>query len=73
MTPCSQPTDLHGHSTETVLLKIQDDISRGLDAGAGSLLVLLDLSAAFDTMDHIILLERLETVAIVSEGLRWPG
>ena len=52
-----------GHSTEMALLRIQDDINRGLDAGVGSLLVLLDLSAAFDTIDHTILLECLETVA----------
>ena len=51
-----------GHSTETALLKIQDDINRGLDAGAGSLLVLLDISAAFDTIVHTILLEHLEAV-----------
>ena len=48
-----------GHSTETTLLKTEDDISRSLDAGAGSLLVLLDLSAAFDTIDHTILPEHL--------------
>ena len=35
-----------GHSTETTLLRIQDHINRGLDAGVGSLLVLLDVSAA---------------------------
>ena len=61
-----------GHSTETALLRIQDDINRGLDAGVGSLLVLLDLSAAFDTIDHTILLERLEAVAgIRGAALAW--
>ena len=61
-----------GHSTETVLLRIQDDINRGLDAGVGSLLVLLDLSAAFDTIDHTILLEHLEAVAgIQGAALAW--
>ena len=44
-----------GHNTQTALLRIQDDIKRGLDAGVGSLLVLLDLSAAFDTIDNTIL------------------
>ena len=37
------------HSTETGLLKIHNDILRSLDNGDIVLLVLLDLSAAFDT------------------------
>ena len=49
-----------GHSTESALLKIKDDIDLALDQREGMLLVLLDLSAAFDTIDHQILLDRLE-------------
>ena len=61
-----------GHSMETALLRIQDNINRGLDAGVGSLLVLLDLSAAFNTIDHTFLLERLEAVAgIQGAALAW--
>ena len=61
-----------GRSTETALLRIQDDIKRGMDAGVGNLLLLLDLSAAFDTIDHTILLERLEAVAgIRGAALAW--
>ena len=40
-----------GHSTETALLRIQD-IRRALARGEGTLLLLLDLSAAFDTIGH---------------------
>ena len=49
-----------GHSTETALLHIASDILTAPDASQVSILALLDLSAAFDTIDHFILLCRLE-------------
>ena len=50
---------LNFHSTETALLKIHNDIICNMDNGKVTALTLLDLSAAFDTIDHSTLLERL--------------
>ena len=47
------------HSTETAILKIHNDIIEGLDAGKCTVLSSLDLSAAFDTVDHTICIRRL--------------
>ena len=61
-----------GHSTETALLRVQNDILMELDNGNVVLLVLLDLSAAFDTIDHEILLKRLSTrCGINGTVLKW--
>ena len=49
------------HSTETAMLKVSSDILTALDQGDLALLSLLDLTSAFDTVDHDILSRRLET------------
>ena len=61
-----------GHSTKTVLLRIVNNILSALDNDNISVLLLLDLSAAFDTIDHQILLSRLNSVfGIQSTALQW--
>nr|XP_054601584.1 uncharacterized protein LOC129164699 [Nothobranchius furzeri] len=61
------------HSTETALLRVSNDLLTHSDAGDGSVLVLLDLTAAFDTVDHHLLLERLrDWVGISGSALSAP-
>ncbi len=60
------------HSTETALVKITHDLLLASDQGCISLLVLLDLSPAFDTIDHDILIDRLQNyTGIQVQALIW--
>ena len=59
-------------STETAVLKVVTDILAALDRGQISLLGMFDLSAAFDTVDHSILLRRMEiSFGIRGAALEW--
>ena len=61
-----------GHSTETALLKVHHDIAEALDRKCMAALVLLDLSAAFDVIDHKILQTRLEhSFGVTGSALSW--
>ena len=60
------------HSTETAPVKVNNDLLIASDNGLVSVLVLLDLSAAFDTIDHNVLLQRLEhQIGIKGTALSW--
>ena len=59
------------HSTETALVRIHDDIMQALDRKKGVILVLLDLTAAFDTVDHSMLLQQLYSIGIRESALAW--
>ena len=60
------------HSTETALLSILDDVYGKIDKGRSTLLVALDMSAAFDTVEHPVLLRRLEACfGVTGSALSW--
>ena len=59
------------HSTETALLKITNYLLMAADSGLLSILILLDLSAAFDTISHTTLLDRLASIGISDTRLDW--
>ena len=61
-----------GHSTETAVLCALNDVLCSTDGGDSVLLVLLDLSAEFDTIDHSILLQRLHNeFGVIGSVNRW--
>ena len=70
--PSVQSAYRKGHSTETAVLKVLSDILDAVDSQQVTLLGLLDMSAAFDTVDHHILMQRLEVSYGISErSLQW--
>ena len=61
-----------GHSTETALLSIKNDIHLLPSRGEATALVLLDLSAAFETVDHSTLLScLLDWFGVGGSALKW--
>ena len=70
--PVLQSPYRKGHSTEKPLLRVVNDILSNMKKQHMSILVLLDLTVAFDTVDHAILLGRLETLfGIKDTTLAW--
>ena len=70
--PDFQSAYRRGHSTETAVLKVYSDLIDAISNGKFALLSLLDLTAAFDTVDHNILLHRLEiTFGFRGVPLQW--
>lgn len=60
------------HSTETAMLKVLSDAYVAADSGQVTLLGLFDLSAAFDSVDHKVLIQRLRhTCGFAGSALQW--
>ena len=58
-------------STETALTYILSDLHLSSSHKDGSILTLLDLSSAFDTLDHNIMISRLTSIGITGTPLKW--
>uniref|UniRef100_A0A8C1NB80 Reverse transcriptase domain-containing protein n=1 Tax=Cyprinus carpio TaxID=7962 RepID=A0A8C1NB80_CYPCA len=59
------------HSTETAMVKVINDLLMSADSGLLTILILLDLTTAFDTISHQVLLDRLLSVGITGVPLIW--
>ena len=62
-----------GHSCETALLKISDDILSNMDKGLLSGVIAIDFRKAFDLVNHDALLEKLAIYKLSSSSLLWFG
>ncbi|XP_015124720.1 uncharacterized protein LOC107046580, partial [Diachasma alloeum] len=59
------------NSTQTALLKLTDDIRTGIDRRQLTMLILFDFSKAFDSVCHVLLLEKLVSYGFSSAAVRW--
>ena len=70
--PLNQSGYIKQHSCETAICKITNDLQQIVHEGKMAVLVLLDLSAAFDTIDHSILINLLQhKFGITGNVLQW--
>ena len=59
------------HSTETLNLFISDKILKSMDDKEVVAVILLDLSKAFDSIDHVLLLKKLQVLGVSDDALCW--
>ena len=60
-----------GHSTQTALIELVDDIKLGIENGYITILILFDLTKAFDMVNHRILLQKLRALNFSDKSLKW--
>lgn len=60
-----------GHSTLQVVINLVDKISQAIERNKNTVVIILDLSEAFDTVNHQILLEKLEHHRFRGFALEW--
>ena len=63
------------NSTETALINVSENLLKAIDEKSASLLVLLDMSKAFDSLNHNLLLEKLRKTSknLASKIQQFPG
>ena len=66
-----QPCFRHQHSTKTALLSSTNEWLLNTNRGLLSGVLFLDLKKTFDTVDHHILLQKLELYSIKRTNLKW--
>ena len=70
LSPC-QSGNKRNHSTETINIDTTDRILKSMDQKKLTALILIDLSKAFDSIDHSILLRKLKAVRVSLSALEW--
>ena len=60
-----------GHSCETQLIEFVDDISKNLQEGQQTDILILDFAKAFDKVNHSLLIHKLQHYGIIWKSVRW--
>ena len=62
-----------GHSTATALIQMYDTWTKAVEEGNMAGVMMVDLSAAFDMVDHALLLDKLKLLGLDKQALQWVG
>ena len=68
---CKQFRFQKGHSPEHAILQLVEQINQSFEKNKFTLGVFVDVSKAFDTVDHPILLKKIEYYSIAGNNRRW--